>query len=351
MLRWARGGAWVVALFAIAGCAWASSDETSQQNEPCVLNRSNEPIEFLFYPIAGPNRHPLKGNEWENAKDTIVSIMTAKNYDFYSTQKIIDHEDEEKSSLKLLVKCLPDYGLLHGNYAKNVAEIELMPPSDPRYGYKIIATESIALFYRKDRWELDTEEYGNIWYEVSETSIFTRPQVFTWGLFHEKTIEGKRTGKSLYVYSSYFWPGRDKLPNREEKIVDILNRIASRKYPNVPVIIACDFNSRWDDPLMRFLRGQEVEINGEQRKCPVPLMHTLRAVYPDATDFRSMNNGTLEKSTIEGLGPDHIFVSSGLTPLDFRLDRTQTPSGFFPSYHYPHHATLSWEGEPADTSY
>jgi endonuclease/exonuclease/phosphatase family metal-dependent hydrolase len=235
--------------------------------------------------------------------------------------------------------------VLYGDHDKNVNRTE----SAPHRHFQ----EGVALFYRKDRWELDGEEHGNIWYETKPKEV--APQVVVWGLFHEKTIEGDRTGKSVYVYATHFWPnsgGKRAVPSpladRETKIVDLMTKIASRKYSDVPVVIGADFNSGEDSPLIRFLKGEEVEIAGQPQKCPVPLVDSLRTVYPFAerkavaSASNSIGRIRLTNNLTSKGRCDYIFVSSSLNPADFRLIKTKTQSGVFPSYHYPQHATLSW---------
>lgn len=287
-----------------------------------------EPIEVLSINV---RLSTAKDGEdaWPKRRDAMMDVVRSRPYDFIGGQEVVVHPEDEFNQFQFMSEKLPEYGSVFRSREK-----------DEKKG------EGTPVFYRKDRWEPDADDQGVYW--LSDTpdvpgSITWKgqspcPRVVTGALFHELGKDGKRTGKSVYFHSTHF----DHVGEiARQKAADlILRRIAERKDETIPVILVGDFNTGENSPTIRFLKGETVELDGEEKTPPMGLLDTLRVVQPDATDvgtFQAFREHNPKAGKI-----DYIFVTPELKTTDAEIIRTKTPSGRFPTDHYPIRATIAF---------
>lgn len=294
---------------------------------PFSFAAATEPIEVLSINVRLSTAND-GDNAWAKRRDAMMDVVKTRNYDFIGGQEVVIHPNEELNQNAFMSKHLPNYGVLCRSREKSET-----------------LGESTPVFYRKDRWELDDKDNGIYWLSdtpdvpgsVTWKGQSSCPRIVTGGLFHEKNKDGKRTGFSVYFYSTHF----DHVGEiARQKAADmILHKIAERKNAAIPAILVGDFNANETSPTIRFLKGETVVLDGEEKKPPFALLDSFRVVHPDEADvatyqaFKPHNpkNGKI----------DYIFTTSNLKAADAEIIRTKTPTGHFPSDHYPIRAVLN----------
>lgn len=287
-----------------------------------------EPIEVLSINVRLSTANDGE-DAWPKRRDAMMDVVRSRPYDFIGGQEVVVHPESEFNQFQFMSEKLPEYGSVFRSREK-----------DEKKG------ESTPVFYRKDRWEPDADDQGVYW--LSDTpdvpgSITWKgqspcPRVVSGALFHELDKDGKRTGKSVYFYSTHF----DHVGEiARQKAADlILHRIAERKDKTIPVILVGDFNAGENSPTVRFLKGETVELDGEKKTPPMRLADTFRSVHPDATDVGTFQG--FKKHNPKAGKIDSIFVTPELKATDAEIIRTKTPAGRFPTDHYPIRAVLAF---------
>lgn len=268
-------------------------------------------------------------NAWAIRRDALADLIRKIPYDFIGGQEVIIHPNDEVNQLKFLSEKLPEYGVIFRSREK----IEERGEGTP-------------LFYRKDRWEMDEKDNGTYWLSdtpdvpgsITWKGQSTCPRVVSGGLFYEKDKDGKRTGKSVYVFSTHF----DHVGEiARQKAADfILQRINARKDKSVPVILIGDFNAGENSPTIRFLKGETVELDGQVKTPPMALIDSFRTVHPDAEDVSTFQS--FKEHNPKGAKIDYIFFTPELKATAAEIIRDKTPAGRFPTDHYPINAVLEW---------
>lgn len=272
-----------------------------------------------------------KENAWLKRRDFLAEVVRDVPYDIIGMQEVIVDAPENVNQLGFFAQKLPEYGFLSRGRGKN-----------PDGG------EAVPVFYRKDRWEIDRDEQGFFW--LSDTSEIPGsitwkgqsgcPRNVTWALLHGKDEKtGKRTGKSIYVFNTHF--DHEGEIARQKSAVLILNKIAERRNKDVPVVLTGDFNTGENNKAVRLLKGEEVEIDGENIKPPLTLIDSFRLLYPDETDVCTFNSFRGPKPG--GAKIDYIFVTPDLETVESRIIRTKNEAGRYPSDHFPIDAVLRWK--------
>ncbi|MDR3108331.1 MAG: endonuclease/exonuclease/phosphatase family protein [Planctomycetaceae bacterium] len=277
-------------------------------------------------------------NHWLKRRDAMMDIIKSRKYDFIGTQELVIHPKDDVNQYKFMCEKLPEYGSVFRSREQ-----------DTRLG------EGTGVFYRKDRWQPDDTEQGVYWLSDTPSVPGSKTwkdqgniRIVTGGLFYEKGDDGKLTGKSVYFYSTHFDHKSEIARQKAANLV--MRRIAERKSENVPVILVGDFNTGENTPSIRFLRGETVELDGEERKPPLGLVDTFRAVHPDATDVGTYQGFKQPKPN--GAKIDFVFTTPDLKTTDAEIIRTKTPSGHYPSDHFFVRATLSLPlGAPTGVAY
>jgi endonuclease/exonuclease/phosphatase family metal-dependent hydrolase len=259
---------------------------------------------------------------WAVRRDALADVIRKVPYDFIGGQEVVINPKDEVNQFQFLSAKLPEYRAIYRSREKSEESGEGTP-----------------VFYRKDRWETDEKDNGVYW--LSDTpnvpgSITWKgqsncPRVVTGGLFYEKGGDGKRTGKSVYVYSTHF----DHVGEiARQKAADfILQRINTRKDKSVPVILMGDFNAGEDSPTIRFLKGETVELDGQTKTPPMALIDSFRAVHPDEKDVATFQG--FKEHNPKNTKIDYIFSTKELKATSAEIIRCKTPEGRFPTDHYP----------------
>lgn len=287
---------------------------------------ATEPLEVLSINVRLSTANDGE-NAWAKRRDAMMEVVKARNYDFIGGQEVIVNPNDEVNQYKFMSEKLPEYGVLYRSREKTEERGEGTP-----------------VFYRKDRWTMDGEDHGIYWLSdtpdvpgsITWKGQSTCPRVVTGGLFHEINKNGERTGFSVYFYSTHF----DHVGEiaRQKAANMILHKIAERKNPAIPVILVGDFNAGEKSPTIRFLKGETVTLDGEEKKPPMALLDSFRVVHPDALDVASFQ-GFREHNPKNGK-IDYVFTTSNLKAVDAEIVHTKTPTGRFPSDHYPVRAVL-----------
>jgi endonuclease/exonuclease/phosphatase family metal-dependent hydrolase len=278
------------------------------------------PIKVLSFNIRCEN--PNDGqNNWDLRQDFAMSLMSAEDYDFIGLQEaVVQKKAEGKSQTAYVIEHLPDYGVVYRSREVNENAGECTP-----------------IFYRKDRWKLDSKENGTFWLSAtpdvagSNTWKGACLRVASWGRFTNKA-----TGKSVYFINTHF----DHISEtaRQNSAVLLADFIAKRSHADEPVVLTGDFNCGETSPGIQYLSGKTVGIDGKERTPPVRMTDTFRVVHPEEPEQGSYHGfkGTPSKQKI-----DYIFATPDLKVLKSELIKVHR-EGRYPSDHFPLHAELLW---------
>lgn len=274
---------------------------------------------------------------WANRRDFMMEVVKEVPYDFIGGQEVVIAPEDEINQYKFMQGYLPEYDSVFRSREKNET-----------WG------EGTPVFYRKDRWEPDGDEMGVYW--LSDTpnvpgSVTWKgqsqcPRIVTGGLFHEKEGDGRKTGKSVYFYSTHF----DHVGEiaRQKAANLILEKISQRKDKTIPVILVGDFNAGENSPTIRFLKGETVELDGEQKVPPMALLDSYRLVHPAETKvatFHGFKGDAYKYNNVNQVGAkiDYVFATSDLKASSAEIIRTKNEQGRYPSDHYPVSAVLEFK--------
>lgn len=246
-------------------------------------------------------RYAAKGDKeersWASRRDLVVETIRGMNPDFLGIQEALD------SQVDFLAKALPNYSYIG------------VGRDDGRN-----RGEYSALFYRKDRFQLDTRQTGTFWLSstpdkpgsVTWGNAVTR--VCTWGRFTDRSAE-----KSFFIYNTH-WDHKGQT-SREKSAQLIRERIDNRSRPQDAVVLMGDFNAVESSPELKILT-----------EGPNGLINSFLKVNPDEKK-KGTFNGWSPQATGGGM-IDHILLSPDLTASESRIVRhhrgTQVPSDHFP---------------------
>ena len=284
----------------------------------------NEPltVKVLCFNIRYDNSGD-KENAWPHRKDFAVDLMARGDYDFINMQEVLIRPNKERCQLEQIKRGLSE------KYDVIVRSRETEENSG----------ESMPIFYRKDRWELDEKEHGIFWLSETPDKVGSLSwdsacrRVVTYGLFRHR-----QTQKTCVVINTHFDHVSEKA--RQRSAVLITNRLLrNEKLTDMPIIFTGDFNVGEEAPVIRYFQGKgAVRLGSELFSLPSEqsLTDTFRAVYPDGPEQGTFHGftGTPGKSRI-----DFIFVSKNIIPTAASIIRTEK-DGRYPSDHFPVDATL-----------
>ncbi len=300
----------------------------------CLPLFGAEPVDILSINVRLSTANDGK-DAWPLRKELLLSVVKARNYDFIGGQEVCVNPNDDLNQAKYLADNLSGYGCLYLCREKN-----------PERG------EGTPVFYRKDRWEPDAEDQGTYW--LSDTpdvpgSVTWEgqsgcPRVVTGALFHELDADGKRTGKSLYVYSTHF-DHVGEIP-RQKAAAMIFDRFEHRKNKDVPMVLMGDFNCGENSPAIRFIKGETVELGGESNTPVIKMLDTFRVVLPEeksVATFNGFRGPRFDGNGVNEIGEkiDYIFVTPNLKATDAEIIRTND-DGRYPTDHYPIRATVEF---------
>ncbi len=269
-------------------------------------------------------------NSWPHRRDALLEVIRKTDSDFIGGQEALIHPTDDVNQVKFLSENLSEYGCIVKSREK-----------DEKQG------ESTPLFYRKDRWTPDAGEQGVFW--LSDTPEITGsntwkgqspcPRNVTWALFTEKDKDGKPTGRALYVYNTHF----DHVGEiARQKAADlIMRRISERKNKDVPVVFMGDLNASENSKSVRYLLGEKVDFDGEEKTPPFAFRDTFRVLYPEEISVATFNS--FKEPPAKGGKIDYIMITPGPEVLEAEIIRTKTSEGRYPSDHFPVRALLKLE--------
>ncbi|MGL4943139.1 MAG: endonuclease/exonuclease/phosphatase family protein [Thermoguttaceae bacterium] len=289
----------------------------------------DEPIRVLTFNVRYSHANDGE-NAWPRRRDFLAEVIEKPEslvaYDFVGLQEAVTDTDSEFDQVGFLKAKLTGYDVLFESRETN-----------PKRG------ETTALFWKRDRWEIDRNDCGTFWLsdtpDVAGSKTWAGagcPRTVTFGKFTDS-----KSGRQVYVYNTHFDHMSEDARKRAAHM--LMSRIAARRDTEVPVIVTGDFNNVETSPAIRFIvAGDAMKLTDADTKdvCNTsPLCDTFRAVHPGAdakdigttTDFRKAGQSKI----------DYIFASPSLKTVSSEIVRTKR-DGKFPSDHLPLEAVIGW---------
>ncbi len=250
-------------------------------------------------------------NNWANRKEMVCDVLRRHDPDIVGLQEALRFQiDDIRAALPEYAEigCGRDDGKTKGEYS--------------------------GILYRKDR--LDVADSDTFW--LSDTpeacgsitwgNACTR--LCTWGRFTRKN-----GGRPFYFFNTHL----DHVSqfSRDKSAILLAQRIRDRAHAD-PVIVTGDFNTGENNPVVRYLKGeQESPVGGNGlAKNPTVLVDTFRVLHPDAQQVGTFNGF---KGNGSGAKIDYIFTQPGVEVLRAEILR-DSKDNRYPSDHYPVTAVL-----------
>lgn len=284
-----------------------------------TLLMAAEPVRILSFNVRYGSANDGE-NSWPNRKEFLVDVIKEGDYDFIGGQEVLISGNPETNQLEYLKEKLSDYGVVVRSREKDANRGESMP-----------------IFYKKSRFELDPEQQGVFWLSDTPDEIATNTwnaacnRITTWGLFHVIGESGKRTGKKIYVFNTHFDHVSEAA--RQKSALLILERIHDRKEKTAPIVLMGDFNCGQKSTAIRFLKGETVTVEEKEYTPPLKLVDTFDLIHPDETLVVTFNSFKSEFNK-RGQKIDYIFVLPETEVKESKIDR-RSKDGRFPSDHFP----------------
>ena len=237
-------------------------------------------------------------NTWSSRRRIVIDTMADNSADVIGLQEAKNHQ------VRQIQQALP----LYSNYGAGRND------GDKK-------GETCAIFYRKDRFELD--DRGTFWFSDTPSIPGSKdwgnlwPRICSWIHLIDKA---DKTG--FYVYNLHLdnWSQN----SRERSVHLLTSRIAARKTRD-PFIIMGDFNMEEYNSAMVYLQNTD-----HQRQYP-PMMTAWQSLHSGRS-----GPGTRHRSKGNSFGPkiDHISVGENTRVTEVYLDRRKV-NGRYPSDHFP----------------
>jgi endonuclease/exonuclease/phosphatase family metal-dependent hydrolase len=138
----------------------------------------------------------------------------------------------------------------------------------------------------------------------------------------------KKSGRGFYFYNVHL--DHRCQYSREKSIVLITQKIKTRDH-NDPVVLLGDFNVYEDNPVINFLKGKKLMVDGKVVICPIILSDSFRTKHGVNIDGGTFN-GFGKREKFEKI--DYIFINQSAKVLDAEVSKTNI-NGRFPSDHCP----------------
>lgn len=235
------------------------------------------------------------GTSWESRRDKAVAMLSAEDPDIVGTQEAVADQRD------YLLSRLPQYGCY--GVGRDGGE----------------SGEASWIFYRKDRFVLDSAESGNFWLSATPDRPSRYGGSYNRLCTHARLVE-KQTGKALHLYNAHFYMGNES-QWRSASARQLTAEMAKRKRPGEPVLATGDFNSTESDAVTRWLKS------GADN--PIPLRDSFRDLYP-----------SVRVTTGFGVKLDYVYLEKSSPLRVLKAWVVTTPAGV--SDHMPISATLAW---------
>jgi endonuclease/exonuclease/phosphatase family metal-dependent hydrolase len=300
----------ILGLLLIATATWqgraAAANERPQAKADLVVMSFN-----IRYAAANDGE-----NNWDKRKDLACEVVRRQNPDLIGLQEAL------RTQIDDIRAALPAYG-----------EIGVGREDGKTKG------EYSAILYRKDRFAVD--ESGTFW--LSDTPEV--PGSITWGNACTRVCTWARflpkSGQPFYMFNTHL----DHIAQlaREKGVALIMSRLCGRKHPD-PVIVTGDLNSGENNPVVRYLKGEQLlDVAGSaMAKNPLPLVDTFRLLHKDAKEVRTAHDF---KGIRTGNKIDYIFVQPGVDVLQAEI-LYDSKDNRYPSDHFPIMAAIRF-ADPA----
>ena len=293
------------------------ADSVRAQNDASELRVLSFNIRLSYGEIGKPT-------EWKHRRDFVAEIIEKGNYDFVGVQEAIITAKPDLNQVEDLKKLLPQYGLLTRSRMISTTE-----------------GESTPIMWRKDRWEIDEKEQGVFW--LSDTPDVPQsitwgnacPRTVVWGKFHELK-DGKRTRHVVYFINSHFDHVIEKA--RQLAAVQIADFIAKNVKEGEIAFLTGDFNCGEKSQAVKYLRGEEAEIQAEDVKGPIAMIDTFRAVNSAEVSGRTFH-GFRDVKFSEKI--DYVLMLVDAKVKSAKIIREKKE--IYPSDHFPIDAVIEWK--------
>lgn len=260
---------------------------------------------------------------WNDRKEAAIEILAREAYDFIGLQRVEIHSGSDYDAPSEFAARLLGYGVLSRS----------LDPEHPGLG------EGLAILYNERTWKLCPEAFPMVWFGPDPPMPGVAGTGFLFGKFQHR-----RTGKTVFVYSTRLRAAPNVDAYRAASIVQLVQHIAARTQMNNSVILLADTNLTENSREIKFILGREHFHYGHfKMKSPMPLVEMLQACHPEWIGRkRSQHNFDRPENGGGGFRNDMIFASSGMTALGAAI-LGPSLNGVFPSYHYPVTATIQYE--------
>jgi endonuclease/exonuclease/phosphatase family metal-dependent hydrolase len=220
-----------------------------------ALAQASFDVKVMSFNIRGP--YDSGDNAWGNRKGRVCDVINKYQPDAIGFQEFVaDYIGD-------IIAACPDYAYYgRGREADG-------------------SGESCRIFYRSDIWRVDEAHSGDFWY--SETP--STPGSKGWGVSYPRMctyvrLINKASGDAFYVFNSH-WDHQVQL-SRDNSARMLVQRIASRSFPDEPFVATGDFNVDAGNPAVLYL------MQGADN--PVPMTDAYRTLYPNAPNSGTFHN-------------------------------------------------------------
>jgi endonuclease/exonuclease/phosphatase family metal-dependent hydrolase len=253
------------------------------------------PPELATLEIMSFNVQQPYGTSWESRRDKAVAMLSAENPDIVGSQEAVADQRD------YLLSRLPQYGCY--GVGRDGGE----------------SGEASWIFYRKDRFTVDSAESGNFWLSATPDQPSRYGGSYNRLCTHARLVE-KKTGKALHLFNAHFYMGNE--PQwRSASARKLAAEMAKRKRSGEPVLATGDFNSTESDAVTRWMKS------GTDNPFP------LRDSYRDFDPFGRVTTGF-------GVKLDYVYLEKTSPLRVLKAWVVTAPVGV--SDHIPISATLAW---------
>ena len=247
-------------------------------------------------------------NAWPNRRDAVIQYLKQSGADFIGLQE--------------------------------ATPPQLIEVTEKLNGYAFLARtreadgirgEATPLFWRTDRWTLDSKHHGTTWLSTtpdipgSKSWDSSLPRIVTWGRFIEKN-----SNRGVWVYNIHF--DHRGVNARLESARQIAAMIGNSTHNNEPIVVVGDFNCQPSSaPIAALCAGA-----GKEK---VVLQDAWKVANPVEKNNATWNGWN---DTTKGRRIDLILVSDSARVLDSSIDRRQV-DGRPISDHWPVRARFEFD--------
>lgn len=252
-------------------------------------------------------------NCWDNRKEQLGDTIFANAPDLLGLQEVVPFQSE------WIADYLAKKAANADGEAPRYAHFERTREVNPKEG------EAMTIFYRTDRLELVSDDTGTFWLSETPEVVGSRSwdaacrRIATWGRFRYLADPTQE----FYFFNTHLDHVSEAARLNGAKL--IIERIAQRQKPDVPVMITGDFNCGESSEPIKAFRG-------------VGFLDTYRVAHPDDQNVGTFHafSGKPSKDKI-----DYIFATPSVTVDAAEILRTNR-EGRYPSDHFPLVSVVRW---------